>query len=1047
MRPGAGRRPLLLYLLLIAACGPEGEGEPAESDWGLALEAFRELRTVEPRFTGSFRHAECTHIGDGAAVIPRSRCAPLPAPGSRDFERMSRAGRQIGSAVRAGGDPGAARAAAIIEVVTGWEETSAVSRALSLLEDVVQRGGGADVMSDLAAGYLVRAALEQDPLSVALALEWTVKALDSAPDHPEAWFNHALALELLQLDEAALSAWGQYVRREKDRAWAKEGEAHVASLARKGDDGASTWRTRVAAALGNRDSMGLAALVVESPQGARELAIFELLPDWASMLQGGDVQGARDALAGARILGALLTQEGRDETVARAVEVIDSVLAREGGGGDVSALAEAHVALSQARTQREIHGAYDEAEHLVGTALSVLSASASPLASEAQAIQGAIEMHTGRVEEGAARFGLLAGDVDPDRFPTIVARARWGLALAALRRGEIQSASHDFARAARLYDAAGERENVGTLHHLTAEVYYVGGRHRESMMESLRALMMLNDGGPSRWQRTALLQMGATVHAAGHPTAGEIILTAALEVARKLGPTMVAVEVLIQRALMRSAMGDLDGARQDLREAAEALGSVSTGREYLEAQARAARSQVEAGGGGWGRGELEEVIAVSRADGRETLLPGLYLALGRSRLATGDTAGARGAFDQAAARIEAAGRDLSLPEFEVGFMASSERVFDAAMSLALLHGDDASAFAYLRRSRALGHAGGGGTLEARTPASDEAIMEYAVLDTVLLIAAWTAADTAFVRVPLDSVALSRMVRRWSREEDEDPGSAAALYDVLVRPVEDRIRTVRRLVLLPDRVLNRVPFGALLDSARQNRLVEAFEVSYAMEGRGGSARRHTPGPLSGLVVGAVSFDRSWFSDLPSLPGVHREVDGVAGTFTTATILFGDRATPEAVLRELPKHPVFHFAGHAVASASGSSNSRLVMASDSSGASVLDGTMIRSLDLSGLDLAVLSACSTVGNDNSRSGGVLGLAASFLDAGAGGVVASLADVDDAATATLMARFHQLHGGGLPPAAALRTAQLEHLAAWRADPGSSLPPTAWGSFVFVTH
>ena len=54
-------------------------------------------------------------------------------------------------------------------------------------------------------------------------------------------------------------------------------------------------------------------------------------------------------------------------------------------------------------------------------------------------------------------------------------------------------------------------------------------------------------------------------------------------------------------------------------------------------------------------------------------------------------------------------------------------------------------------------------------------------------------------------------------------------------------------------------------------------------------------------------------------------------------------------------------------------------------------------------------------------MGLPAAFLELGAGGVIGSLWQVDDAATALLMARFYELHiGGGLAPADALKKAKV---------------------------
>ena len=92
--------------------------------------------------------------------------------------------------------------------------------------------------------------------------------------------------------------------------------------------------------------------------------------------------------------------------------------------------------------------------------------------------------------------------------------------------------------------------------------------------------------------------------------------------------------------------------------------------------------------------------------------------------------------------------------------------------------------------------------------------------------------------------------------------------------------------------------------------------------------------------------------------------------------------------------------------------------------LRGRDIASLELC-TELVVLSACKTALASDARGEGLLGLAHSFFLAGARRLVASYWDVNDAATAELMGHFYRAQWKqGLPPAAALRRAQLEMLA-----------------------
>jgi CHAT domain-containing protein len=103
----------------------------------------------------------------------------------------------------------------------------------------------------------------------------------------------------------------------------------------------------------------------------------------------------------------------------------------------------------------------------------------------------------------------------------------------------------------------------------------------------------------------------------------------------------------------------------------------------------------------------------------------------------------------------------------------------------------------------------------------------------------------------------------------------------------------------------------------------------------------------------------------------------------------------------------------------------------------------LDLSGCEIAVLSACDT-GLGRPQSGeGLLGLRRSFLLAGAKTVISSLWSVPDQSTAELMDLFYRnLWQRGMGRHESLRAAQLEMIEANKAS-GRGADPASWGAFV----
>jgi CHAT domain-containing protein len=94
----------------------------------------------------------------------------------------------------------------------------------------------------------------------------------------------------------------------------------------------------------------------------------------------------------------------------------------------------------------------------------------------------------------------------------------------------------------------------------------------------------------------------------------------------------------------------------------------------------------------------------------------------------------------------------------------------------------------------------------------------------------------------------------------------------------------------------------------------------------------------------------------------------------------------------------------------------------GRGIITGEALVDLDLSGLELSVLSACETGLGDVAGGEGTFGLQRAFHLAGTRDVVASLWKVPDRPTAALMALFYRnLWEKEMAPVEALRQAQLE--------------------------
>jgi CHAT domain-containing protein len=190
------------------------------------------------------------------------------------------------------------------------------------------------------------------------------------------------------------------------------------------------------------------------------------------------------------------------------------------------------------------------------------------------------------------------------------------------------------------------------------------------------------------------------------------------------------------------------------------------------------------------------------------------------------------------------------------------------------------------------------------------------------------------------------------------------------------------------------------------------------------------------LGGRSFDR--------LPASHREAENIAALAAPgqSRIITGFQANRNLVLDgSLAGYDILHLATHSLIDTRHPALSGLVLSLVDAEGRPQDG-LLRLQDLYSLhldaELVVLSGCQTALGKEIRGEGLVGLMHGFMSAGAERILASLWQVQDQATASLMSHLYEnlLHQGQAP-AAALRTAQLQIRAQtrWR-------DPYFWAAF-----
>ena len=346
---------------------------------------------------------------------------------------------------------------------------------------------------------------------------------------------------------------------------------------------------------------------------------------------------------------------------------------------------------------------------------------------------------------------------------------------------------------------------------------------------------------------------------------------------------------------------------------------------------------------------------------------------------------------------EAHGSKIIETNNRYSFFDSEQSVYDVATDYEFsTRHDKEKAFYYVERSRARslldpanlgepkGHHAAHAAAEPDTVETikneippETQIVQYAVLDDKLLI--WFVSAGRRFKGLSQSVSAAvleekvgtylRLLSSRSPEVEEALRRAATeLYDLLIKPLEGFLEKDKLLCIVPDKILNRLPYASLVSSASGNYLIEDYTLTYAPSSTifirwSKIARdRDKPGTEKLLSIGNPHFDNKAFPSFRYLPAAGIEAREVARNYNRVDLLTGADATEERVVGAMENADVIHLATHAIIDDHSPTYSKLLLAKPS-GASVSatnNGVLLVSeiyqLRLPRTRLVVLSACHT-------------------------------------------------------------------------------------------
>jgi CHAT domain-containing protein len=345
------------------------------------------------------------------------------------------------------------------------------------------------------------------------------------------------------------------------------------------------------------------------------------------------------------------------------------------------------------------------------------------------------------------------------------------------------------------------------------------------------------------------------------------------------------------------------------------------------------------------------------------------------------------------------------------------------------------------------------------------IIQYAVLnDKILICVLSKARPLLVVAKEIPQYELNEKVRNYLQiltggseiKTEQASGYANELFDWLIRPVEDLLDKSKPLYIVPDKILNYLPFGALRSSDSKTFFIEDYvpvispSSSLLVVCSEIAAKKRGAEVEKILSVGNPRIDRSEFPGLGNLPSAAAEANEVARYYESRCVLVGDAAREGRVRTEMQRADVIHLAVHSVLDERWPLHSKLLLTRESNepaaGAwsdGVLEAQEVYGLDLSRAKVALLSACQTGVARYYGGEGMISFARPFLSRGVPLVVVSLWKVEDEATRKLMASVHKHRKhDNVSTAEALVLAQREMIS--KTDE-NVYQPYSWASFIAI--
>ncbi|NER08293.1 MAG: CHAT domain-containing protein, partial [Okeania sp. SIO3C4] len=261
----------------------------------------------------------------------------------------------------------------------------------------------------------------------------------------------------------------------------------------------------------------------------------------------------------------------------------------------------------------------------------------------------------------------------------------------------------------------------------------------------------------------------------------------------------------------------------------------------------------------------------------------------------------------------------------------------------------------------------------------------------------------------------------TRKDPTIPGQK--LYNWLIKPIEQDLidANIQTIIYAPDRQLRYIPLAGLHDGKQW--LIERWRVNN-ITALSLTNLNQLPSQKPQVLAGATSLpykvEKDYLPesyDFDGLDFVESEVKQIKSMIPNTKVLINQDFTPTNTVPEMGKYQIVHFATHGKF-VFGNPEFSFILFGNGDIATLRD---MEDWKLKDVELVVLSACETALVEGGGAE-ILGLGYAIQKAGSRAAIATLWEVEDDSTETLMTTFYELQNNNptYTTAEALRQAQI---------------------------